>query len=177
MYAFPLLAEKVLPPFAKGFFYAGILATIMSTLNSYAFISAQSLGKDFWGRLKNTNDDIIIRKYIKYSLIISTLLSILLSFYIPSVINLWYTIGTTIVPALLIPLITCYYPKAKISSNQIFFLMFFGWFISTFSLLWGQIMKSGDTIVYLLGIEPMYLGLISTLVIYAFFKITNKSIR
>jgi solute:Na+ symporter, SSS family len=174
MYAYPLLAEKVLPPFAKGFFYAGILATIMSTLNSYAFISAQSLGKDFWGRFKNINDDKIIQKYIKYSLIFSTVVSIILSFFIPSVINLWYTIGTAIVPALLIPLITCYYPKSKISSNQVFILMFLGWFISTFSLLWGQVMKNGDIINYLFGMEPMYLGLISTSVIYLIFKMYNR---
>ncbi|HLF14859.1 MAG TPA: sodium:solute symporter family protein, partial [Bacteroidota bacterium] len=44
--AYPLLAETVLPPVAKGLFFAGILATIMSTLNTAAFVSAQTLGRD-----------------------------------------------------------------------------------------------------------------------------------
>ena len=32
--AYPLLAELALPPVAKGLFYVGMLATIMSTLNT-----------------------------------------------------------------------------------------------------------------------------------------------
>src|SRR5262249_34883328 len=46
MTSYPMLAEAVLPPLAKGMFYVGMLATIMSTLNTLAFVSAQTLGRD-----------------------------------------------------------------------------------------------------------------------------------
>src|SRR6185369_10819216 len=50
--AYPMLAEAVLPSIAKGLFYVGMLATIMSTLNTLAFVSAQTLGRDIYLRLK-----------------------------------------------------------------------------------------------------------------------------
>jgi SSS family solute:Na+ symporter len=54
--SYPLLAESILPQFAKGFFFIGLLATIMSTLHSNLFISATTLGKDIIQRLKNSKD-------------------------------------------------------------------------------------------------------------------------
>jgi hypothetical protein len=50
--AFPLLGEQVLPPLLKGLFFAGMLATVMSTVDSYLFIAAQTLGHDIVWRLR-----------------------------------------------------------------------------------------------------------------------------
>jgi SSS family solute:Na+ symporter len=172
MYAYPLLAEKILPPIAKGFFYAGILATIMSTLNSYAFISATTLGKDLYLRYKNQdNEEKKINISVKISLVISTLLSIILSILIPSVINMWYTIGTIIIPGLLIPVVASYFPRMKINSNQAFLIMIVGFFSSFFCFLWGYIFSKGGLPDYPFGVEPMYIGLILTTAFFIFFRI------
>ena len=48
--AFPALAALVLPGFWQGVFTVGLLATIMSTVDSYAFIGAITLGRDLIGR-------------------------------------------------------------------------------------------------------------------------------
>jgi len=40
--AYPLLADKILPPLAKGLFFTGMLAVIMSTIDSFTFLSAAS---------------------------------------------------------------------------------------------------------------------------------------
>ncbi len=50
--AFPGLAEVVLPPLAHGFFLVALLATIMSTLDSFSFVSAVTLGRDILGKMK-----------------------------------------------------------------------------------------------------------------------------
>ncbi len=44
--AYPALSEALLPPGAKGFFWVGMLATVMSTVLSYTFIAAITLGRD-----------------------------------------------------------------------------------------------------------------------------------
>jgi SSS family solute:Na+ symporter len=48
--AFPRLAEAALPSFWQALFFVGLLATIMSTVDSYAFIGGVTLGRDLWGR-------------------------------------------------------------------------------------------------------------------------------
>ena len=45
--AYPALAEAILPPLMKGIFWVGMLATVMSTLISYTFLAATTLGRDF----------------------------------------------------------------------------------------------------------------------------------
>ncbi|CAG0987466.1 hypothetical protein GPROT1_02733, partial [Gammaproteobacteria bacterium] len=44
--AYPLIAEALLPPVAKGFFFVGLLATMMSTLNTLMLVSGTMLGRD-----------------------------------------------------------------------------------------------------------------------------------
>ncbi len=51
MTAYPLLSEIVLPNGLKGIFYAAMFATIMSTANSFLFLSATTIGRDFIFRL------------------------------------------------------------------------------------------------------------------------------
>jgi SSS family solute:Na+ symporter len=183
--AYPMLAEKVLPPFAKGLFYVGLLATMMSTLNTLAFISAQTLGRDialrfqvsgFRFEVENSNPSTsrifdkpqnsnLSMAFTKVGLIISFVFSAILALMIPSVIQLWYTIGTVAIPGLLIPLMASYFERFKISSRYAFMAMLFGWLISLGWLIAGHF--NGTTANYPLGIEPMYPGLIVSILIWA----------
>jgi hypothetical protein len=52
VYAFPRLAEITLPPWPLGFFYLGMIATVMSTIDSYAFIAATTVGRDLVWRVR-----------------------------------------------------------------------------------------------------------------------------
>src|SRR5690606_26746881 len=56
MLAFPLLADRVLPTFLKGFFFAGMFATILSSLNSQLFVSGTSWGRDLIWKIKGENE-------------------------------------------------------------------------------------------------------------------------
>lgn len=55
--AFPLLAEKILSPGLKGIFYAAMFATILSTLNSFLFLSATTISRDFIFRISKSSDE------------------------------------------------------------------------------------------------------------------------
>lgn len=174
MMAYPMLAENVLPPIAKGMFYVGMLATIMSTLNTLAFVSAQTLGRDIFGRLRigeQTKSE-IKTFYTKIGLIISFLLSVAIALIIPSVIQLWYNIGTVVIPGLLVPLMASYFERFRITSRYAFLAMLFGWLTSLGWLISGYF--TGNTANYPLGIEPMYPGLIISIFIWGLGRVLSR---
>ena len=157
--AYPLLAEATLPPVAKGLFYIGMLATIMSTLNTLAFVSAATIGRDMVWRLRRDERAISENSYTRWGLLATACLSIVLALLIPSVIQLWYTIGTVIIPGLLIPLVTGYFERWKVPARYAFLAMLLGWVTSTTWLMIGWSHQLGDSEHYPFGIEPMYPGL------------------
>ena len=162
--AYPMLAEVALPSIAKGLFYVGMLATIMSTLNTLAFVSATTIGRDIVWRLKEREDESRVNRYTQWGLLVAALLSIVLALAIPSVIKLWYTIGTVVIPGLLVPLVTSYFERWKVSPVYAFGAMLLGWLTSFVWLLIGWTQELGNSDLYPLGIEPMYPGLLASLV-------------
>lgn len=177
MMAYPMLAEAVLPPVAKGIFYVGMLATIMATLNTLAFVSAQTLGRDFWLRWKHpetfrsgpassikNNANPAATRTTQISLIISFLLSALLALAFPSVVQIWYTLGTVIIPGLLIPLMASYFPVFRINATTAFYAMVAGWGGSTIWFSLRYLPSQGGS--YPLAIEPMYPGLLLSVLIW-----------
>ncbi|MEO8167417.1 MAG: hypothetical protein ABI623_04160, partial [bacterium] len=163
--AYPLLAELTLPPVAKGLFYIGMLATIMSSLNSLAFISATTIGRDIIWRIRREADETNVARYTRYGLMFTAVLSVALSLLIPSVIKLWYAIGTIIIPGLLIPLVTSYFDRWRISARYAFIAMLFGWLTSFGWLMSGWSNGLGES-SYPFGIEPMYPGLVVSIVVW-----------
>ncbi len=162
--AYPMLAEKVLPPIAKGLFYIGMLATIMSTLNTLMLVSAQTIGRDIIHRVKgfiNDKDSVI---WTKFGLVLSLIISILIALIIPSVIKIWYTIGTIVIPGLLIPLISSYFESLKISAKYAFYCMIISVLISLCWLVGSFLFFQSDK--YFLNIEPMFPGLIVSFIIW-----------
>jgi SSS family solute:Na+ symporter len=167
MYSYPMLAEVALPSIAKGLFYIGMLATIMSTLSSLTLISAITIGKDIVGRMaKADHRSPIVQRWTKIGLIITAVTAIVMALVIPSVVALWYTIGTCIIPGLLIPLMASYFERFRISANYAFVAMIVGWGLSTASLVHGHLAAVGGVPTYWFGIEPMYPGLIASIVIW-----------
>jgi SSS family solute:Na+ symporter len=164
--AYPLLAEATLPPIAKGMFYIGMLATIMSTLNSLTFISATTLGRDIVWRMRAEQDESNVRRYTQFGLLITAVLSIALSLWSPSVIKLWYTIGTIVIPGLFIPLVTSYFDQWRVSARYAFATMVLGWLTSFGWLLIGWTKELGSSELYPFGIEPMYPGLLVSFVVW-----------
>jgi SSS family solute:Na+ symporter len=174
-FSYPMLAELVLPPVAKGLFYVGMLATIMSTLSSLMFISASTIGKDLAGRLIHSPTEPerqrTIHRWTRAGLVISAVFSVLLSLSVPSVVKIWYAIGTAIVPGLLVPLMASYFEPLRIPARYAFWAMLLGWSISTIWLVQGQMNVVAGVPGYWLGIEPMYPGLVASVVLWGMGRI------
>jgi len=163
--AFPLFAEKVLPPVAKGLFFAGMLATVMSTLNTTTFISGTTLGRDLFLRWKSgltTDHDI---RWTRLGLLVTAIVAIVLCLLIPSVIDLWYVIGTTMIPGLLVPVLASYFDTLLVETRYAFPAMILGWVVSTGWLVAGWAGSPGEH-AYPLGIEPMFAGLGVSIVVW-----------
>jgi SSS family solute:Na+ symporter len=165
--AFPLLAELALPPIAKGMFYIGMLATIMSTLNTLAFVSATTLGRDIVLRLRSGVDESRAVGSTRWGLLVTAAFSIAVALAIPSVIKQWYTIGTVVIPGLLIPLVTSYFERWKVDARYAFTAMLLGWLTSSAWLVVGWTQRIGSSEFYPFGIEPMYPGLLVSLIVWA----------
>jgi SSS family solute:Na+ symporter len=158
--AYPLLAEITLPPIAKGLFYVGMLATIMSTLNTLAFVSATTLGRDIVLRMRGWRSEPEELRFIRWGLLVTGVLSIGLALAIPSVISLWYAVGTAIIPGLLIPLVTSYFDPLTVKPRYAFASMVLGWLTASLWLVAGWTQHLGSSAHYPLGIEPMYPGVL-----------------
>ncbi len=166
--AFLVLGHAILPIGLQGLFYIGIMATVMSTLDSNTLVSGITLGKDIlftMPALKRYST----RFLIKASMIFVITVGIFMAIWIPSVIDLWYTFGTICIPALLIPTLFSIFRKplprrAVLLNLTIPPLVSFLWF------LFGKI----DEWSYFWGLEPFYPGLFCSLLILILFRSTHK---
>ena len=156
--AYPALAEAVLPPVVLGLFYAGMLATVMSTVESYLFVAATTLGYDLprilralAGRPVPPPDDRRDRPATRRGLAAVTVLATALAFSTDSVVTLWKTIGSVITPALLLPLVGGFHPRWR-ASRRATLASIVG--AAGVALAWTAAGAGGDGPA--LGIEPIF---------------------
>jgi SSS family solute:Na+ symporter len=99
------LARVILPVGIWGLFIVGIFSVVMSTLDSDLFISGVTLGPDILGRipfLARMKQAVLTR----IGMALVTIGSIVFAVFVPSVVDLYYTIGTLAVPGLLLPVLS-----------------------------------------------------------------------
>jgi len=162
MMAYPLFAEKVLGSGIKGIFYAAMFATIISTLNSFLFLSAATIGRDFIFRIKKTPDENNLKLYTAIGIVVTGVLSIIIAYLIPSVVEIWYTIGSLFIPGIILPVISSYYTKLRISSRFILVEIILA---LTSSIVWMFIRDNFNGMLY--EIEPMIVGLLSAVIVHS----------
>ena len=106
-----------------------MLAIIMSTIDSFVFVSGFTIGRDLVGKRKN---DKINVNYTKIGIMLSGLISIVLAIFFESAVEIWYVTGSFGVSALLMPMLCALYDK-KVNSPFAFILVPFVvtgiWFI------------------------------------------------
>jgi solute:Na+ symporter, SSS family len=155
--AYPILADQILPIGLKGLFFVSLLATIMSTLDSYLFISGQTLGRDYLAKyFPKKNPNLLTR----ISILISAVLGILLIIIYPSVIDLWYVIGSVFIPGLLVPVLGIYLKAFTLKPNFVFYSIIGCTAVSFIWLTLGTIFTPDDGGYAYLGVEPFYPGLV-----------------
>ncbi len=155
--AYPALATQVLPPVIRGIFFTGMLATIMSTLVSYSFLAGQTLGRDLIWRMRGGSDVAATR----IGLVLALAVAGLLVWMLPSVVQLWYAVGSAMVPGMLLPLLLTW-ANARPRPWNALAMMVSGSGISTTWLILGHLHAVEGAAVYPWGIEPLYPGLLAT---------------
>jgi len=160
--AFPQLANHVLPPFALGLFYLGMIATVMSTIDSYGFIAATTIGRDFIWRLRRGSEE-RIPFWSRIGLWISTAFACALALARHSVIDLWHDIGSVTTPALLAAVAAALFGR-RLASAWAFATMAVPFAVT---LAWVLIKSYGAAHAYPFGLEPIYPGLAVALATFA----------
>lgn len=111
--AFPRLADATMPVFARGLFFAGVSASLFAALQGTSLLSAVSLGKDFFGRL-SAADEAGQQRRVRRALALTAALAFALARLVPSVVDLWYSVGSAVIPGLLLPMIGVYAPRLRV---------------------------------------------------------------
>jgi SSS family solute:Na+ symporter len=175
--SYPELGNLILPPVLKGIFFTGLFATIMSTVDSYTFLSALTFGNDILTQFKKNVSESEIKKYVQWGLIITAVISIILILLIPSVIRLWYNLGSLFIPPMLIPLLAVYFPKLRIPIQSTLFAMILSFSISFISFTWGQLHQYDGYAVYPFGVEPFFPGFLISFIWYGFYQLKKMKGR
>lgn len=162
--SFPLYAESALGSGIKGLFYAAMFATILSTLNSFLFLSATTFGRDIIFKLSSNKIESRIVMYTRIGIIVSAVLSIVFAYSIQSVVTIWYLIGSICIPPIIILIFSSYYEKIKVSSKialiEIIFSVLAG-------ISWNFLREVFKT-NWLYEVEPMIIGLVTAAIIHLY---------
>jgi SSS family solute:Na+ symporter len=163
--SFPILGHQILPPLLSGLFLVGLLATIMSTVDSFALLSAITIGYDVIGRHFKKTPKVLL---IKLGLAVTAMISIVLAIAVPSVINLWLLIGNIFIPPMLLPVISFYSSRIN-PSKRIILLNLCGSFLLSFGWLILSVVHSSTLaqLTFYMDIPPMYPGLLASAIIFS----------
>lgn len=151
--AFPRLADAVMPLFARGIFLAGVSASIFAALQAKSLLAAVSLGSDLGGRLSPA-DERTRRKRVRAALVAAAVFAFVLTRLVPSVVGLWYEVGSAVIPGLLLPMLGVYWRRLRVtgawaaSASAAGFLASLGWVVA------GHLLGRTP-----LGLEPPFPGL------------------
>ncbi|MBI3554314.1 MAG: hypothetical protein HY077_17595 [Elusimicrobia bacterium] len=152
--AFPALADGLLPPVARGFFFAGMACSMLASLQSKCLLSALSLGKDGLGRWTGAAEE--RQEFLtRAALFASTAVAMGLALLIPSVVGLWWAVGSVLIPGLLLPLLGVYFPRLRAKPAWALTASVCGVLSSGAWLIWERRLGAAP-----LGIEPMFPGLL-----------------
>jgi len=168
--AYPALALEILPAGLTGIFLLSLLATIMSTVDSYMFLSATTFSHDLVWRFKKFKES-RIKYYTALGLAISSTGTILIALVSDSVVDIWHDFGSVGTPALLFPLMTSYWGRYKYSRRGAFWSILLSALFTAATLFYPRLTGRAD---YFLSIEPIFIGLATSLVIFAFSRVRKN---
>lgn len=160
--SYPALAQLVLPAGMLGLFALALLATVMSTVDSYSFLAATTWGNDIARPILKLADR-QVKRYTFYGLIISTTLAVGFALFFRSVVDIWHAFGSVGTPALLFPVVTSLVGKRRLEAGHAFLSIVV---CGLFSFVWYLSKYFSPTDDYWLQVEPIFPGLILSAIIY-----------
>jgi len=167
--SYPALAQEILPSGLLGLFAVTLMSIIMGTIDSYSFLAAATFGNDIVPRFKKITESQIVRS-TKLGLFVSAGLSMILALFFRSAVDIWYVFGSIATPALLVPVLTSFVGSKRLSSKWAFLSLILS---GSVSLIWYTSQYTYEAAKYWLNVEPIFPGLIVSLIIYALFARPN----
>ncbi len=167
VFSFPELARVTLPPGALGLFYLAMIATVMSTIDSYGFIAAATIGRDVIWRLARGADEARIPAYTRWGLWIAAAFATALAVMKQSVIDLWHDLGSIVTPTLLLPLGTALLARGRLGARWTLVAMIAPFAVTLAWVIAKSVPLGGRPGGYPWSVEPIYVGLATSLVVYA----------
>jgi len=162
------IADAVLPPVLIGIFLTGVIATIMSTADSFTFLGAMNLSHDIYKktfRPKASEKKEMLAT--KIGILITAGFATILALFFESIVAMWYTIGTVGISALLVPVLAGFFYKGRKSPLAALLSMILGSFVSIVWFIHGYMnLDEWGWPQYICGIEPMYPGLIVSFIVF-----------
>jgi SSS family solute:Na+ symporter len=107
MAAYPALAARVLSPWAAAFFTIALFATVMSTLDSYLFIAATTIGYDF---ARTPAAPEVVRRRTRIGLVVTAGLAAVGALVFSSAVQVWHDVGSVVTSTLLLPVLAIHLP-------------------------------------------------------------------
>ena len=160
------LSNIALSPIVQGIFMVSLFSIVMSTIDSYSFISAFTVGRDI-PRIVLNKDNISVRTSINFGLIITGGIAIIMALYFSHAVDIWYIVGSFTVPTLLIPLIFALY---SVRLHNAFLCMVLPSVIAILWHVYGVMNSIGGYPAYLFNLDPMYPGIISSSILCYLFS-------
>ncbi len=160
--SYPALAQKILPTGLLGLFGVTMLSIIMGAVDSYSFLAASTFGHDIIPRLKRVSESQIV-KFTRLGLFVSAGLSIIWALFFRSAVDIWYAFGSIGTPALLVPVVTSFVGKRRMSEAQAFNCTVSSGLISLVWYLSKYFLETGE---YWFNIQPIFPGLLLSITIY-----------
>ena len=139
---YPILAFEVLPSGFLGIFLVGIIATIMSTIDSLSLVSAVTFGRDILWRIEANKSSLSPINFMKKGLIIISFFSLVISYLLPSVVALFYTLGSLLIPGLILPFLYSLKQDVRLINQNITWWMILPIFVSAIWFMLVKINKS-----------------------------------
>ena len=170
LHAFPALAAEVLPMGLVGLFFAGLLATVLSTLDSNLFTTAATFGRDLWP--ENCLKKISIPMRTRIGLIIGAILASAIAFMSDSVVKIWEVFGSMSAASLLIPILSSYYPKFRMTNGGALILMIVGCCIT---MAWFIVKQISGALIF--GLKPLLAGGIAAILCYLIDQIVKHKMN
>jgi SSS family solute:Na+ symporter len=172
VFAFPELATVTLPPGVLGLFYLAMIATVMSTIDSYGFIAATTIGRDVIWRLRGDPDERRLPTYTRIGLWVSAAFATALAVSSRSVIDLWHDLGSITTPTLLVPLAAALAGRGLLPARWMLAVMAVPFTVTLTWVLWRNTLPARG---YPLGLEPIYAGLAVALATWLLGRIASRT--
>ncbi|UCG62477.1 MAG: sodium:solute symporter family protein [Candidatus Zixiibacteriota bacterium] len=164
--SYPALALKVMPAGLMGVFALALLATVMSTIDSYSFVAASTFSRDIVMRLFRIEEN-KVTYYTRIGLFVTVLLAVTIVLFFRSVIDIWYAFGSIGTPALLVPVFFSFVGKRRLPSRWAFRSIVLS---GGLSLVWYLSKYFTVDESFWLEIMPIFPGLVVSLIVFMMFS-------